>query len=224
MILVFDLDDTLYDEIQYVESGFRAVANFVASQWQHDSTEVYDRLINALSSKGRGHVFDSVLSSYGRLSIRNVKRCVGVYRRHIPSIALHQAGERCLKRFCARPKYLVTDGNRLVQHNKVVALNIEPQFKRVMITHRFGLAKAKPSPYCFQVIASLEKAAPQQIVYIGDNPAKDFVGIKPLGFRTVRVLTGAHKSVRKPSRYEADISINTLNELTPALLEKLQGY
>ncbi len=224
MILVFDLDDTLYNEIQYVESGFKAVANFISGQWQQDAVEVYDRLMDTLSSKGRGEVFDSVLLSYGCLSKKNIKQCVGVYRRHVPSIALHQAGERCLKRFQDWPKYLVTDGNRLVQHEKVVALGLEPHFKRVMVTHRFGIARAKPSPYCFQLIAEAENAAPQQIVYIGDNPAKDFVGIKPLGFRTIRVLTGAHKAVRKSDRYEADITIKTLNELTPVLLKRLQEH
>jgi len=224
VILVFDLDDTLYDEIRYVESGFRAVANYAADRWQLDETLVYDKLVRALGSSGRGQVFDSVLSHYERLSRKNVQCCVGVYRRHIPSIALHAAGERCLQRFHSWTRYLVTDGNKLVQHNKVDALGLLPRFKRVMITHRFGVRHAKPSPYCFKMIAETERAIPQQIVYVGDNPAKDFVGIKPLGFRTIRVLTGAHRNVRKPHRYEANVTIKSLDELTPALLDNLQSH
>ncbi len=36
MIYIFDLDDTLYDERQYVESGLAAVASFVAKTWNID--------------------------------------------------------------------------------------------------------------------------------------------------------------------------------------------
>ena len=223
MIMVFDLDDTLYNEIHYVESGFKAVSGFISSQWQLNRDEVYNLLIQALSSKGRGHVFDSVLSYYGQLSKQNVRRCIGVYRRHMPSIELHKAGARCMKRFHSWPRYLVTDGNKLVQNNKVVALRLQPQFKRIMITHQFGVARAKPSPYCFELIAKAENLEPPQIIYIGDNPAKDFVGIKPLGFRTIRVLTGAHRNVCKPDHYEAETTIKTLDELTPAFLEQLQS-
>jgi len=221
VILVFDLDDTLYDEITYVESGFWAVANFAANEWQLEKQLVYDKLIHALDKTGRGRVFDTVLSHYDCLSKTNIRRCLGIYRRHKPSIDLHDPGARCLARFKTYPMYLVTDGNKLVQHNKVLALGLQSRFKRIFITHRFGVDKAKPSPYCFNLIANEEGMPPERIFYIGDNPAKDFVGIKPLGFRTVRVLTGMHKDICKSKRYEADTAVHTLDELTPALIERL---
>lgn len=223
MILVFDLDDTLYDEICYVQSGLRAVADFMAQQWHLESSAIYRRLTRTLNEHGRGRVFDTVLSHYGRLTQANVHRCLGIYRHHKPLIKLHRAGEQCLRRFGTDTRYLVTDGNKLVQYNKVKALGLEQRFKRVFITHRFGIKHAKPSPHCFKLIAKAENLSPHNIVYIGDNPAKDFVGIKPLGFKTVRVLTGMHSDVRLPQRFEADVSIGSLDELTPELIDKLQG-
>ena len=223
MILVFDLDDTLYDEISYVRSGLRAVADFMAQQWHLEPPDTYDRLTRALQNDGRGRIFDPVLLHYGRLTKANVKRCLGIYRRHKPVIRLHRAGEECLSRFDSDSRYLVTDGNKLVQSNKVEALRLKPRFERVFITHRFGIRHAKPSPYCFQLIAKTEGVSPQNIVYVGDNPVKDFVGLKPLGFKTVRVLTGVHRDVRLSRCFEADVSIPSLDELTPHLIEELQG-
>ena len=37
MILVFDLDDTLYPERTYVESGFKAVADSLAQKFGFDA-------------------------------------------------------------------------------------------------------------------------------------------------------------------------------------------
>ena len=56
-------------------------------------------------------------------------------------------------------------------------------------------------------------------MYVGDNPAKDFVNIKPLGVYTIRLLKGTHSSVVAKPRYDAHVSIRDLNEL-PALLSK----
>jgi putative hydrolase of the HAD superfamily len=66
------------------------------------------------------------------------------------------------------------------------------------------LKHSKPSPYGFHKILQWENAIPRNLVYIGDNPKKDFVNLKKDGFRTVRVLTGEHKDVEVPVEYEAD--------------------
>jgi putative hydrolase of the HAD superfamily len=55
---------------------------------------------------------------------------------------------------------------------------------------------------------------PDEVIYIGDNPHKDFVGIKPLGFRTVRIMRGNHRHVEMPPEYEADHRISSLVELS----------
>jgi putative hydrolase of the HAD superfamily len=39
MIIVFDLDDTLYEEITYVRSGFKAVANYLSKNYKIETTE-----------------------------------------------------------------------------------------------------------------------------------------------------------------------------------------
>ena len=55
------------------------------------------------------------------------------------------------------------------------------------------------------------------MVYIGDNPNKDFVGIKRLGVKTVRVLTGCYKAQQVSRDFDAETTIDNLLDLKQAL-------
>ncbi|NOU66732.1 HAD-IA family hydrolase [Paenibacillus sp. LMG 31461] len=220
-VLVFDLDDTLYEELTYVRSGFLAVADFVEQQLGINSKEAFDLMWKALG-QGRGHIFDEMLRHFNGYSKKHVHQCVQAYRTHTPEITLDPAAERCLERFKDYPVYIVTDGNKMVQHNKLRALCLYERIQFCFVTHRYGIKHAKPSPYCFEKIAKWEEVKPEEIVYIGDNPAKDFIGIKALGFRTVRIMQGNHKDVEKEEKYEAHVRISSLDELTSNLLDQLR--
>lgn len=211
----FDLDDTLYDEMTYVASGFRAVARYLEQEKGIPADDVYERMMRELSERGRGRVFDEALAACGMRTAALVRRCLRVYRSHKPDIRLYDDAVRCLDRLARAniPIYIVTDGNKHVQQAKLQALGLydDPRIKKCYITRRYGIRHEKPSPYCFLQICRLEQAAPEEVVYVGDNPHKDFVGIKPLGFRTVRILRGSYAHVRKPEEYEAEVELRTLD-------------
>jgi len=220
MILVFDLDDTLYDEMTFVRSGFSKVSEYLEKKYRVPPRESFALMLNLLRQNGRGRVFNDLLSNYG-LSQGNIKKCLSIYRSHEPAISLYEEADDCLNRFKGIPKYIVTDGNKLVQENKIKALNLGQRVKFSFITHRYGRIHSKPSPYCFFKICEKEKCLPQQVIYVADNPGKDFVGIKPFGFITVRVLTGQYRNVSAAKAYQADYSINSLSELTPGFVRSL---
>jgi putative hydrolase of the HAD superfamily len=223
-VLVFDLDDTLYEELTYVHSGFRAVAAFLAVQFGGDTEELAAEMIAEEAARGRGAVFDAVLRRHGWFSQRLRRQCLTVYRGHAPALQLHPDAERCLRRFAAHPLYVLTDGNKLVQARKAAALGLFGRVRHVYVTHRYGLQRAKPDPELFQRIARREGVAPGQVVYVGDNVRKDFVGIRPLGFRTVRVRRGNYAHyVPTTAGHEADVQVDSLDELTPELLRTLTG-
>lgn len=218
MVVVFDLDDTLYDELTYVQSGFRAVSGYLCETYHVSPQESYQDMLECLAG-GRGHIFDDTLVRFSVYSRQAVRRCLSVYRLHKPDIQLHPEAEECLQRLQHVPVYIVTDGNKLVQKNKLVALGLYDRVKFCFITHRYGIKNAKPSPYCFLKICAKEKVAPQEVIYIADNPRKDFVGIKPLGFRTVRIMQGQHRKVEVSPEYDAEYRIDSLAELTETFLE-----
>jgi len=215
-VVVFDLDDTLYDELTYVRSGFRAAARALSPELKASEQELFDRMWNVLMRDGRGKVFDETVAHYrGRPVRRLVRRALSAYRGHAPDIALAEDAEDALSRLEreGKPLYIVTDGNKLVQARKIRALGLDRRVDGIYVTHRYGIRHAKPSPYCFLKIRDREGAAPGDIVYVGDNPRKDFVGIKPLGFRTIRIRRGPWRDAKVPAEWEAEAVIGDLREL-----------
>lgn len=222
-ILIFDLDDTLYDERIYVESGLRAVARFGAERFGWDPEESFAFMVDVLDREGRGAIFNRWLARHGKESRALVIHCVKLYRHHEPVLRLDPHAARLLPVWAAeRPLYLVTDGHKIVQQRKVDALGIAPYFRRVFITHRYGIRHAKPSLHCFDLIRRREGCDWSKLIYVGDNPAKDFVGLNRMGGHTVRVLTGVHRAAEAAPGHEAQHRIPDLGAL-PRLLEQLDG-
>lgn len=216
MIIVFDLDDTLYPEITFVYSGLRAVSIFLTPILGMSEEEIFLGLQQELFIQ-RSKVFDRFLEKLGKRNQTLVTKCLSIYRSHEPAISLYPEAESCLNHFRDRPLYVVTDGNKIVQKRKFQALGLSSRIKRCFCTYQYGLIHSKPSPFCFEMICNLEQVSPSAVVYVADNPAKDFVGIKPLGFHTIRVLTGGHKDVKVDRSYDAELHIDHLGQLNQAL-------
>lgn len=212
MVLIFDLDDTLYSEIQFVKSGFLAVANELNTLFNFSVLESYSFMLKVLEEKGRGCVFNDLLKFHGKYSKSNVNHCIKVYRHHNPNINLNPEVHSVLS-FFSGDKYVVTDGHKIVQENKVKALKISSYFKHIYITHRYGIINSKPSVYCFDLIRKRENCDWANMCYIGDNPNKDFVNLKPLGVRTIRIRTGIYDSHKIPKNQEAEFIISNIKEL-----------
>jgi putative hydrolase of the HAD superfamily len=218
MILILDLDDTLYSEIEYVYSGFAAVSTYMSTQYNLDQNQLFQGMKKSFQELGRGKIFNDVLRMYGLSNPKIIRKCISVYRSHEPNISLSAPGIAFLQRFESSIKYLVTDGNKLVQAKKIKALQLGPHFAKTYVTHQYGIKYAKPSTHCFQLIANEEECSYNSMVYIGDNPNKDFVGIKPLGIKTIRVNQGAFYNVKCEPQNEADVQVESLDEVNNNLL------
>ena len=220
MIIIFDLDDTLYEEMTFVKGGMRAVSNFLKDHLQESPELIYEELMNILILQGRNKIFDTLLKKKNKFKKYLVSQCINRYRYHKPSIKLHKQAIDFLKSNKFKNLYLVTDGNKKVQFEKVKALNIKKFFKKIFITHRYGIKNAKPSLYCFNKIKQMENCSWEDIVYIGDNPEKDFISLKKVKAKTIRVLTGNYSDYITSEIKDADYTINSLNELG-SLLKKI---
>ena len=212
-VLVFDLDDTLYPELSYVHSGFRAVAAMLSPLLGVPAEVLAAGMIAEEAVQGRGQVFDNVLRQHGRWRKALVAACLRTYRQHRPELTLYPDAERCLARFADWPLYIVTDGHKEVQARKVAALRLAGRVCHAYLTNRYGRHRAKPDPHVFQLICRREGVTPNEVTYVGDNVRKDFVGIKPLGFRTVRILRGNYAHLEADEAHAADRSIHSLDEL-----------
>ncbi len=212
LILVLDLDDTLYPERTFVESGIQAVAKMLSEELSLEYRQTKMRLLEILDREGRGKVFDTFLMENSLFTKKMLAKCLDVYRHHPPNISLHPGALEVISGFRGK-KYLVTDGHKIVQQSKIDALNIERFFEKTYLTSRYGIVNAKPSLHCFKRILEREHAGWSNLIYVGDNPAKDFVNLNLMGSITVRVMTGNHQFDRCGCGYDAKIKIKNLVEV-----------
>ena len=218
MILIFDLDDTLYVELSYVLSGLEAVAQYGENKFELEKKKSLEIMKKELAQNGRGKIFDAWLNENKLLNTARVKECVRVYRNHDPKIQLTSDAINIIKTYKEQcPLYIVTDGHKIAQAKKVNALNIAQYFKKIIITHRYGIKNTKPSLYCFNVIRKAEKCEWEDIIYIGDNPRKDFVNLNAMGALTIRVLTGAYATLSVDERFDAKITVKNLSDIKEIL-------
>jgi putative hydrolase of the HAD superfamily len=215
--VVFDIDDTLYLERDYVRSGFEEVGRWVEGELGYD--DFFDRCWNAFQSGVRGRVFDVALGDQA-LDRDLIQSLIERYRSHTPSIALLPDANRALDRLSERYRLAgLSDGPVDSQRAKVDALALVGRLDPIVLTDEVGRGWWKPAPDGFRRIESMVECTGSACCYIADNPAKDFRAPSELGWRTVRVRRPQGFHYDEPSGPDVDIEIADLTMLEPQLLE-----
>lgn len=197
-----------------MESGFSAVADFLSPLVGIPSSEVYGDLIQILQLQGRGRVFDAYLGKFSGLNI-TARDLVSTYRKHTPVIRLHSnslEAVRFARELTGRGVYLVTDGNRLVQRRKTDALGLNLEFEKKFYTRDYGISNEKPSPFVFQLIAEREGCSMKDLIYIGDDPTKDFAAVVGAGGIGIRVRQGRLAGRENTDKNAAQFELGDISE------------
>jgi len=232
--VVFDLDDTLYDEIEYCKSGLDAVAEFLTNRpestpagstmVQADMKRIYEVLWEQFNTGNRTRTFNAALD---KLDIsyddKLILQLIEVYRRHKPKITLPPDSRDALHELSTKYTLaLLTDGFLPAQQLKVQALGIEKYFKSIVYTEQLGREFWKPSPVGFEKILQTLEARPENTVYIADNEKKDFIAPNNLGFATIQIVRPArlHTSACEQAGAAPQHIISQISLLS-ALLERL---
>lgn len=185
MLIGFDLDDTLYKERDYVASGRRAVARAVISSTGLTWVEVEEAMNSG------GNPFDSLdvwLRSRG-ICDWPVSRMVDVYRNHFPDLPVNTVMNGMLARLrdCGHKVVFITDGNSQRQLVKIKALGLEDVADAVFVSEDVGGNKLTGAGFM-----AAERMFPESSrLYIGDNPAKDFLWPNRNGWNTAMLLDTA---------------------------------
>lgn len=176
--VVFDLDDTLYSEKNYVRSGYRKIA-----QNYPEIENAEERLWNSFlkGEKAIDKVFDEA-----SLDEKEKKNALNIYREHMPVIELYTGVSEMLIRIKNKGKKIgiITDGRPDGQKNKIKALKLDVD--QVIITDELGgIQYRKPNKKAFELMQNRWKIVFNKMVYIGDNVTKDFIAPKELGMKVV---------------------------------------
>ena len=214
--VVFDLDDTLYPELDFVRSGFRAIAAAFSSRLGPPQA-AFDRLWHEFQTGDRRHVFDRVVShGTDAADPTLVSRMVDTYRRHMPSLTLFPDADRALERLAGRMRLgILSDGAVETQRNKIAVLALQSRVNEVIISDEIGREYWKPHVRCFEEIAKRLGCSAAELAYVADNPAKDFVAPNALGWLSIRVRRegGIYGNVPDAAGGAPQRVIDTLDDL-----------
>tara|TARA_R110002020_G_scaffold279756_5_gene495539 strand:- start:576 stop:1235 length:660 start_codon:yes stop_codon:yes gene_type:complete len=191
--IVFDLDDTLYNELDYLKSAYKDIATTIDRVNWH---KIYAYMF-ALYREGFD-VFDKLEEDYGC----SKNELIHVYRKHIPSLQLFDNALLILKEIKNKNGNLgiLTDGRSSTQRNKIESLGIGGLIDKIVISEELGTEK--PSRNNFLAIERFFET--EHYYYIADNFNKDFVTPNKLGWNTIGMVDNGlnihynSKILRKP--------------------------
>ena len=205
--IIFDLDDTLYKEIDFLKSAFRQIADVIGI------TGVYDFMLKCY--RDGENAFKMVIQRYN-LSY-TVDQLLDIYRNHKPDITLDPSIVATLDELKSRgwTMGLMTDGRSVTQRNKIDALGlsewIEPNC--ILISEEFGYGK--PDEHCYQYF--IERYPNAKFCYVGDTLNENFVTANKLGWQTICLLDDGRnvfsQQIVIPKEYLPQQTIKELPEL-----------
>lgn len=182
-VFVFDLDDTLCKETDFLRSAFREIAESLTGTGGFEAENLFCEMLE-MRSRGE-NVFEN-------LSVRfdvPVKNLLARYRAHFPAEMNLSPGVRgVLQTLKNRGAILglITDGRSLTQRNKIRALGLSEFFadENIVISEEFGSEKPSLRNYEFFT----KKFPDADFCYVGDNPKKDFIAPNALGWKSICLL------------------------------------
>ena len=180
--VVFDLDDTLYSEKEYVRSGYKAVAEMIPQ-----IADAEEKLWCAFEEKKPA--INVVLKNAGIYSNELKDRCLNVYRNQKPDIHLYDGALEMLKEIYERGLDIgiIVDGRPEGQRKKISILGLEPIMDEIIITDELGgLEYRKPCGKTFHLMRGMiGNGGYSMMCYVGDNIKKDFIAPEEFGMRCI---------------------------------------
>ena len=173
--VIFDLDDTLYSEKEYVKSGYKAVSDYLGGGHEEKMWSFFEAGKPAI---------DELLKELERE--KEKAKVLEVYRSHMPQIHLYPGVVEMIEELKTKgiKVGIITDGRPEGQRNKLEVLGLEVD--DVIITDELGgIQFRKPCDIAFRIMMTKWRLNPADIVYVGDNPAKDFQAPQQLGMRSI---------------------------------------
>lgn len=208
--IVFDLDDTLYKEIDFVKSAYIYINKYIRSRFGIDFfSQIQECIDDGIN------FYDYIISKLHHKHNFSIEKYLELYRFHYPKLSLSTDTSEFLNNISERKIgfSIITDGRSISQNNKIKALGLSHLAQNIIISEETGYEK--PHVNNFKII---EKIYPdKKLLYVADNTSKDFLAPNTLKWDTVCLLDNG-QNIHKQNfdlqiKYLPKIKINYLKEL-----------
>jgi putative hydrolase of the HAD superfamily len=212
---IFDLDDTLYERDQFVQSGFAAVAGELERRFGLPAPWILATLRRARVRGHEGRELQALCADHG-LPETLIPELVEVIRRHEPTLTLGSVASAVIAQMRADGwrVAVLTNGLPATQRAKVEALGLEPRVDAVLYAEEHAPG-GKPSRAAFDAALAAVAVPASRAVFIGDDLVRDIQGARAAGLFTVRVAAAGTR------RGEGDADVIAMLEEVPSAAGRL---
>ncbi|MBC1758693.1 HAD family hydrolase [Listeria ivanovii] len=223
--LIFDIDDTVYDQLKPFESAFKTVFGkenkleienlYIKSRFYSD--EVYHRVVKGEIPKAEMHIYriTQALNDFDyQITKKQAEEFQRAYEDNQRKIALSPGIKETL--IWGKKHHItmgiITNGPAEHQQNKIddLQMNNWVPVENTFISGKVGLEK--PDKQLFEMVEKKLGIVGSETFYIGDSFENDVVGAKQAGWNVIWLNRRKHK---KPTEalYHPDLCVENELEL-----------
>lgn len=195
VVVVWDLDDTLFRERDYCREGFKLIHDILRDKYGVKHIAGLPLRLDSALRNRRNHfaLLENILykcePSYSDEKIQTLmNELVGAYRNNPGArISLAPGVREVLDELARRGivMALVTDGRSGTQRAKIAALGLDRYIpeQNIYISEEAGFDKTSPDNFS-AIVREYPEA--KRFIYVGDNERKDFMMPNLLGWTTLK--------------------------------------
>ncbi|MEG8947230.1 HAD-IA family hydrolase [Rosettibacter firmus] len=172
-VFIFDLDNTIYDEMLYLNKAYEKVVKEVVNRNQNFKYEkkLLNYLIKTRINEGRKNIYQKFILKYkiNNFTIDDFLYCLRNVRLKKNSILPYKEIEEYIKKIGKKSKiYILTNGNYIQQRNKYKAIKI-PYKDKIKVIYASKSGYEKPDPLLIIKLINKLKINRNNILFIGDS-------------------------------------------------------
>ena len=180
--LIFDLDNTIYDEKDF----YNKYLEFLANKLNFSYYKIKNKLNKNYFYKKKDPI--KLILIFAKIySVNNHNIAFNLLKKFKPNISISVATKNLLIRLKEKKikTGIITNGNIEVQKNKIKALNIKKYFDKIIYARE--CAYEKPHSSSFKKILKLMNMEKKNTIFIGDTYSTDILGAGRFGLKTIYI-------------------------------------
>lgn len=221
--MIFDLDDTLYDQEEPFKRAIQAYlpvqdeqmeALYIAFRLHAD--EVFEAATIGEMTLEASHIYrmKQALADFGySVSDEEALTIQKEYQKNQGNLVLSPEFPAIFD-YCRKNRIrmgIITNGPHLHQLRKLQSLSMSDWISEYVTIISGQVGMAKPSKAIFDLLAERLQLLPEEICYVGDSFENDVVGAKGAGWKVIWLN---HRKRNTPdSPYQADAVVEQRNDL-----------
>ena len=228
--ILFDVDDTLYDQVvpfqkayeDLFEGRYDLPVEELYKRSRYYSDEVFEKTQRGEMSVKEMHIYrvQQAFRSFGiHITDEEALTFQQLYAANQKTLTISETMSEIIKLCQAKgiKMGVITNGPSNHQWNKVKALNVMDYIPKEYIFVSGDVGVAKPQLEIFNHVQTKMNLNPQQTLFIGNTFSSDIIGAKQAGWKAIWL--NRRQSANDEGAPQADYCITNEKELYPLVVE-----